>query len=67
MRRRSTALTAIGGAAAAYILLARSRYLRWGAPDQESDGPLPGDDLIPIVDVGLKGMSGVLGHAGDTV
>jgi hypothetical protein len=47
MRRRYAGLTAIGGGAAAYILLARPRQLRWGATDQESGGPLPGDDLIP--------------------
>jgi hypothetical protein len=47
MRRGYVGLTAIGGAAAAYILLARPRQLRWGAIDQESDEPLPGDDLIP--------------------
>jgi len=39
------------GAAAAYILLARPRLLRWGAADQESDGPLPGDDLIANADL----------------
>ena len=46
MRRRYPVVTAIGGAAAAYILLARPRHLRWGTTDQEKDGPLPGDDLI---------------------
>ncbi len=43
--------TAIGGAAAAYILLARPRHLRWGATDQESDEPLPGNDLIAKADL----------------
>ena len=38
-------------AAAAYILLARPRQLRWGATDQESDEPLPGDDLIADPDL----------------
>jgi hypothetical protein len=46
MTRRYAGLAAIGGAAAAYILLARPRHLRWGTTDQESDEPLPGDDLI---------------------
>ena len=47
MRHRYvTSVIAIGGVAAAYIRLARPRQLRWGATDQESDGPLPGDDLI---------------------
>ncbi len=51
MRRRYAGVTAIGGAAAAYILLARPRHLRWGATDQESDEPLPGDDLIANADL----------------
>ena len=44
-------LTVIGGAAAAYILLARPRLLRWGATDEEIDEPLPGDDLIANADL----------------
>jgi hypothetical protein len=52
MRRRSvTSAIAIGGAAAAYIRLARPRQLRWGATDQESDGSFPGDDLIANPDL----------------
>jgi hypothetical protein len=52
MRRRYvTSAIAIGGAAAAYIRLARPRQLRWGATDQESDGSLPGDDLIANPDL----------------
>src|SRR5436189_6366298 len=50
-RRYIAGATAIGGAAAAYILLARPRQLRWGATDQESDEPLPGDDLIASPDL----------------
>src|SRR6266516_4288001 len=46
MRRRYAGVTATGGALAAYILLGRSRQLRWGATDQESDGSLPGDEFI---------------------
>ena len=46
MTRRYAGLATIGGAAAAYILLARPRHLRWGTMDQDSDEPLPGDDLI---------------------
>jgi hypothetical protein len=42
---------AIGGAAAAYILLARPLLLTWGATDQESDDRLPGDDLIVHADL----------------
>jgi hypothetical protein len=52
MRRRyATSVIAIGGAAAAYICFARLRQLRWGATDQESDGSLPGDDLIANPDL----------------
>jgi hypothetical protein len=43
-------VTAIGGAAA-YVLLARGRQLRWGAADDEADRSLPGDDLIPHADL----------------
>jgi hypothetical protein len=52
MRQRSrTGVTAIGGAMAAYVLLVRGRQLRWGATDDEADGPLPGDELIPHSDL----------------
>ncbi len=44
-------MTAIGGAAAAYILLARPRHLRWGTIDRESDEPLYGDELIGKADL----------------
>jgi hypothetical protein len=50
-RRHIVGVTAIGGAAAAYILLARPRHLRWGATDQESDESVPGDDLIANPDL----------------
>jgi hypothetical protein len=33
------------------IRLARPQQLRWGANDQESDGSLPGDDLIANPDL----------------
>jgi hypothetical protein len=46
MRRRHIVGATIGGGLAAYALLARPRQLRWGATDQESEGSLPGDDLI---------------------
>jgi hypothetical protein len=42
---------AAAGAAAAYVLLARPWHLSWGATDQESDQPLPGDDLIANPDL----------------
>jgi hypothetical protein len=52
MSRRTVAcVTVIGGAAAAYILLARPWQLRWGASGQESREPLPGDDLIANPDL----------------
>ena len=51
MRPRYAGLAAIGGAKAARILLARPRYLRWGATDQECDEALPGDDLILPADL----------------
>lgn len=39
----------VAGAAAvsAYILTIRPWHLRWGSTDDEVEGPLPGDDLIP--------------------
>jgi hypothetical protein len=43
--------TAIGSAAAAYVLLARQRQLGWGATNQESHAPLLGDDLITNADL----------------
>ena len=47
MRRRYVAgVSAIGVAAATYILFARPWHLRWGARTQECDASLPGDDLI---------------------
>ena len=49
--RYAIGVTAIGGAAAAYILLARPRLIRWGATDQEFDEPLPGDELVPNADL----------------
>jgi hypothetical protein len=49
--RYVVSLSAIGGGAAAYIVLARSRQLRWGATNQESEEPLHGDDLIANADL----------------
>ena len=52
MRRRSiVGVTAVVGAGAAYLLLARPRHLRWGATDEESSAPLPGDELIASPDL----------------
>ena len=50
-RRAVAGVIATGGAAAACILLVRPWYLRWGATDQESDGLLPGDELIANPDL----------------
>jgi hypothetical protein len=49
--KATVSVTALGGAAAAYIFVARSRFLRWGATDQEIDEPLPGDELVPNADI----------------
>jgi hypothetical protein len=52
MRSRSVVvLSATAGAVAAYILVARPRQLRWGATDEECEGPLPGGDLIENADI----------------
>jgi hypothetical protein len=52
MRRRDVVgVIAVGAAAAAYILLARPRHLTWGATEQESGEPLPGDELIANADL----------------
>ena len=52
MRGRYVAgVSAIGIAAAAYILFARPRHLRWGASARECDASLPGDDLIVSPDL----------------
>jgi hypothetical protein len=39
-------LAAAGAAGAAYTLVLRPRYLRWGATDDELRRTLPGDDLL---------------------
>jgi hypothetical protein len=49
--RAAAAGAAVIGSAAAYILAVRPWQLRWGTTDQESDGPLPGDDLIASPDL----------------
>src|SRR5271169_3462497 len=52
MRGRYVAgVSAIGIAAAAYILFARPRHLRWGASARECGASLPGDDLIVSPDL----------------
>lgn len=40
-------MLAAGGLLAAYHLLARPRYLNWGATDEEVTRRLPGDELVP--------------------
>jgi len=42
----------VGAAVAAYTLVARPRYLRWGATRAEVARSLPGDDLAPDTSVG---------------
>jgi hypothetical protein len=52
MGRRLIKFVGVAGAVAgAYALLARPRHLRWGATDEESSGPLPGDDLVANPDL----------------
>jgi hypothetical protein len=52
MRFRSVVvISAIAGTVAAYILVARTQQLRWGATDEECEGPLPGGDLIENADI----------------
>jgi len=52
MRGRYVAgVSAMGIAAATYILLARPFQLRWGASAQERIASLPGDDLIVSPDL----------------
>jgi hypothetical protein len=48
---RYAGLTAVGGAAAAYTLLARPWHLRWGTAGEEANESLPGDDLIADADL----------------
>jgi hypothetical protein len=50
-RRCVVVVTALAGAGAAYTFLARPWHLRWGANDQESWGPLPGDDVLANADL----------------
>ena len=49
--RYLVALSLIGGATVACTVLARRWQLRWGATDQESEEPLPGDNLITHADL----------------
>jgi hypothetical protein len=52
MRHRYAAgVGTLGVAAAAYILVARPRHLRWGASAQECEASLPGDHLIASPDL----------------
>ena len=46
MRRRYLAALATLTSSAVLFLIARRRYLRWGATDQEISESLPGDDLL---------------------
>jgi len=51
MRRNVARATAVGAAAAAYVLVGRPRQLSWGATDPESAQPLSGDELIAHADL----------------
>jgi len=47
MKSHSLTITAIAAAvAAAYVLVVRPWYLRWGASEDEVRKPLPGDELV---------------------
>jgi hypothetical protein len=50
-RRAIACLSAIAGAVGAYVVFVRPWHLRWGATDEEADGHLSGDDLIPNADL----------------
>jgi hypothetical protein len=43
--------TALGAAVTGYILVGRPWQLHWGASARESEGSLPGDELIPKPDL----------------
>ena len=51
-RRLLGGAVAVGAVLAAYALVARPRYLRWGATVEEVARSLPGDDLAPDSSVG---------------
>ena len=51
-RRLLGGALALGAAVAAYALVGRPRYLRWGATDEEVARSLPGDDLASDSSVG---------------
>jgi hypothetical protein len=51
MRCRDAGVATVVSAVAAYLLIGRSWQLQWGASDEESGGPLPGDDLIAEADL----------------
>jgi hypothetical protein len=53
-----------GGAAAAYIFVARPRQLRWGTIGHEPDNPLPGDDLIANPDLSATRAIAIRAPAG---
>jgi hypothetical protein len=52
MRHRCiVVISALAGAGATYVFLARPWHLRWGTTGQESRGPLPGDSLVANPDL----------------
>jgi hypothetical protein len=50
MRVPTTAIVSLA-AGAAGVLIMRRRQMRWGVTDEEVDGLLPGDELVPDPDV----------------
>lgn len=52
-------------AVAASVGLARTRYLRWGATDEEIASDLPGDEFLPVANVTATRAITILRPAGD--
>ena len=50
-RRCVARSVAVGGVAAAGVVLLRARFLSWGASDEELNIALPGDELVPDADL----------------
>jgi hypothetical protein len=57
MNRRLLNAVALGAAmvaaASAYIFAVRPRHLRWGAAEEETKAPLPGDDVLPEAQISV--------------
>jgi hypothetical protein len=49
--RRALGLRSVALGSAVAVAIARRRYVRWGATDEEVNMALPGDELVPHADV----------------